>query len=97
MLERDLMGYEPGAFAGATRSRPGKLELADKGTIFLDDFAETPLNLQAKLLHILQERDLFRLGAESAAICDVRIMVAPAPTLNKPWLEKIARKIFITG
>jgi two-component system, NtrC family, response regulator AtoC len=92
LLERDLMGYEPGAFAGATRSRAGKLELADKGTIFLDDFAETPLNLQAKLLHILQEREFFRMGAESAAICDVRIMAATSANIEQALAGKQLRE-----
>lgn len=92
LLERELLGYEPGAFAGATRSRAGKLELADKGTIFLDDFAEAPLNLQAKLLHILQEREFFRLGGESPAFCDVRFMAATSANIEQALAGKRLRE-----
>jgi two-component system response regulator AtoC len=83
LLERELLGYEPGAFAGASRSRAGKLELADKGTIFLDDFAETPLNLQAKLLQVLLEKQFFRMGGESPLFCDVRFMAASSADMEE--------------
>jgi two-component system response regulator AtoC len=92
LLERELLGYEPGAFAGATRSRAGKLELADKGTIFLDDIAETPLNLQAKLLHVLQEKQFFRMGGESPMFCDLRFMAATSADLEQALSGKRLRE-----
>ena len=92
LLERELLGYEPGAFAGATRSRAGKLELADKGTVFLDDIAETPLNLQAKLLHVLQEKQFFRMGGESPMFCDVRFMAATSADIEQALAGKRLRE-----
>src|SRR2546426_302060 len=63
LLESELFGYEQGAFTGAVRSKPGKFELANKGTIFLDEIAEMSPHLQAKLLHVLQDHQYSRLGA----------------------------------
>ena len=65
LLESELFGYEQGAFTGAVRSKPGKFELANKGTIFLDEIAEMSPHLQAKLLHVLQDGQYSRLGARS--------------------------------
>src|SRR5580765_6122023 len=62
LLESELFGYEQGAFTGAVRSKPGKFELASKGTIFLDEIAEMSPHLQAKLLHVLQDHQYSRLG-----------------------------------
>ena len=62
LLESELFGYEQGAFTGAVRSKPGKFELANKGTIFLDEIAEMSPHLQAKLLHVLQDHQYSRLG-----------------------------------
>ncbi|HEV2499705.1 MAG TPA: sigma-54 dependent transcriptional regulator, partial [Terriglobia bacterium] len=63
LLESELFGYEPGAFTGATRSKPGKFELCDKGTFLLDEIGEMPPTLQAKLLHVLQDQQFSRLGS----------------------------------
>jgi two-component system, NtrC family, response regulator AtoC len=63
LLESELFGYDQGAFTGAVRSKPGKFELANKGTIFLDEIAEMSPHLQAKLLHVLQDGQFSRLGA----------------------------------
>ena len=92
LLERDLLGYEAGAFPGALRSKPGKLELAEKGTILLDDISETPLHLQAKLLHLLQEREFFRLGGESGREANVRIMAATSANLEQALAGKRLRE-----
>jgi len=63
LLESELFGYEPGAFTGASKSKPGKFELADKGTVLLDEIGDMPISLQGKLLHVLQDQQFFRLGA----------------------------------
>jgi two-component system, NtrC family, response regulator AtoC len=76
LLESELFGYEPGAFTGATRSKPGKFELCDKGTILLDEIGEMPPTLQAKLLHVLQDQQFSRLGSRSFVKVDVRILAA---------------------
>jgi DNA-binding NtrC family response regulator len=92
LLERELFGYEPGAFPGATRSRAGKLELADKGTIFLDDISEAPFNLQAKLLQVLQDKELLRAGGENGIACDVRFMAASSADLEQALAERHLRE-----
>ncbi|MBV9608137.1 MAG: sigma-54-dependent Fis family transcriptional regulator [Acidobacteria bacterium] len=76
LLESELFGYEPGAFTGATRSKPGKFELCNKGTILLDEIGEMPPSLQAKLLHVLQDQTFSRLGGRSVISVDVRILAA---------------------
>src|SRR5437660_2864103 len=76
LLESELFGYEQGAFTGAVRSKPGKFELANKGTIFLDEIAEMSPHLQAKLLHVLQDHQYSRLGARSVVSVDVRVLAA---------------------
>jgi transcriptional regulator with GAF, ATPase, and Fis domain len=76
LLESELFGYEVGAFTGATRPKPGKFELCDKGTILLDEIGELPASLQAKLLHVLQDQEFSRLGSRSTVKVDVRILAA---------------------
>jgi two-component system response regulator AtoC len=76
LLESELFGYEQGAFTGAVRSKPGKFEMANKGTIFLDEIAEMSPHLQAKLLHVLQDHQYSRLGARSMVDVDVRVLAA---------------------
>src|SRR5271155_4502391 len=76
LLESELFGYEQGAFTGAVRSKPGKFELATKGTIFLDEIAEMSPQLQAKLLHVLQDQQYSRLGGRTLVNVDVRILAA---------------------
>jgi len=76
LLESELFGYEQGAFTGAVRSKPGKFELASKGTIFLDEIAEMSPQLQAKMLHVLQDQQYSRLGGRSLVHVDVRILAA---------------------
>jgi two-component system response regulator AtoC len=76
LLESELFGYEQGAFTGAVRSKPGKFELANKGTIFLDEIAEMSPHLQAKLLHVLQDHQYSRLGGRHLVEVDVRVLAA---------------------
>jgi len=76
LLESELFGYERGAFTGATRTKAGKFELCDKGTILLDEVAEMPANLQAKLLQVLQDKQFFRLGGEATIEVNVRMLAA---------------------
>jgi two-component system response regulator AtoC len=88
LLESELFGYEPGAFTGATHSKPGKFELCNKGTILLDEIGEMPPGLQAKLLHVLQDQQFSRLGGRSVIKVDVRILAAT--NINIP--EALANK-----
>src|SRR5437879_5112115 len=76
LLESELFGYEQGAFTGAVRAKPGKFELANKGTIFLDEIAEMTTHLQAKLLHVLQDHQYSRLGGRHLVETDVRVLAA---------------------
>jgi len=76
LLESELFGYEQGAFTGAVRAKPGKFELANRGTIFLDEIAEMAPHLQAKLLHVLQDGQYSRLGARAVVNVDVRVVAA---------------------
>jgi DNA-binding NtrC family response regulator len=76
LLESELFGYEKGAFTGAVSSKPGKFELADKGTIFLDEIGDVPGTIQVKLLRVLQDRDFERLGGTKTLKVDVRIVAA---------------------
>lgn len=76
MLESILFGHERGAFTGATSAQPGKFELANGGTILLDEIGELPLGLQAKLLRVLQERKVERLGGRKEIELDIRVIAA---------------------
>jgi two-component system response regulator AtoC len=76
LIESELFGYERGAFTGANKSTPGKFELANGGTIFLDEIGDMDVNLQAKLLQVLQDREYLPLGAREPIRVDVRIIAA---------------------
>ncbi len=76
LLESELFGYEKGAFTGAAHRRVGKIEQASGGTIFLDEIGDMPLNLQAKMLRLLQEKSVERLGGRETIPVDVRIIAA---------------------
>jgi nitrogen regulation protein NR(I) len=76
LLESELFGYEKGAFTGATHRRIGKIEQANGGTVFLDEIGDMPMNLQAKILRLLQEKSIERLGGRQTIPVDVRIIAA---------------------
>jgi formate hydrogenlyase transcriptional activator len=76
LLESELFGHEKGAFTGAIARKPGRFELADKGTLFLDEVGDIPLDLQAKLLRVLQEHEFERLGSTRTQQVDVRVIAA---------------------
>jgi transcriptional regulator with GAF, ATPase, and Fis domain len=76
LIESELFGHERGSFTGATERRIGKFELANNGTLFLDEIGELPLELQAKLLRALQEKEIERIGGRAVIKCDVRIIAA---------------------
>ena len=92
LLESEMFGYEKGAFTGAVTSKPGKFELAHRGTIFLDEIAEMSLSLQAKLLRVLQEREFERLGGTETIKVDVRIIAATNKDLEKCIAEGTFRE-----
>ncbi|HWI14389.1 MAG TPA: sigma 54-interacting transcriptional regulator, partial [Burkholderiales bacterium] len=76
LIESELFGHVKGAFTGAVASRPGKFQVADKGSLFLDEIGELPLNLQVKLLRALQERVVYRVGDSKPEKVDIRIVAA---------------------
>lgn len=83
LLESELFGYEKGAFTGATARKKGQFELSDKGTLFLDEIGEVDLNLQAKLLRAIQEREIVRVGGEEPISFDARIIIATHKDLGE--------------
>ena len=83
LLESELFGYEKGAYTGAVKQTPGKIELAHEGTFFLDEVGDLPLPLQAKLLRFLQERVIERVGGRKEIPVDVRIVCATHQNLKK--------------
>jgi len=90
LLESELFGYERGAFTGAVRDKTGKFEQADKGTILLDEIGEMSPHLQAKLLHVLQDSEINRLGGRRPIKIDVRVLAAT----NKKLKEAVAKGEF---
>jgi DNA-binding NtrC family response regulator len=90
LLESELFGFEQGAFTGAIKSKPGKFEICDKGTILLDEIAEMPPALQAKLLQVLQDGSFARLGSRASVKVDVRVIAAT----NIDIKDAMARKVF---
>src|SRR5208337_2628461 len=82
LLESELFGHGRGAFTGAVATRSGKFELADGGTILLDEIGEMPLNLQPKLLRVLQEREFERLGEAATVQVDIRVIATTNVSLS---------------
>ncbi|GAB5047205.1 sigma-54-dependent transcriptional regulator [Thermodesulfovibrio sp. TK110] len=82
LIESELFGYEPGAFTGANTRKIGLIEAADKGTLFLDEIAEIPLATQSKLLRVLQEKEVRRIGGKDTIKVDVRIIAATNKNLS---------------
>lgn len=90
LVESELFGHEKGAFTGAIAKRTGRFELADGGTIFLDEIGEIPLETQVKLLRVLQEREFERVGGHAPIKVDVRVIAAT----NRNLLQAVAEKTF---
>ena len=87
LLESELFGHEKGAFTGAHRRKPGQFEYANKGTIYLDEIAELPLGLQAKLLHVLQDFRFSRVGGHGMIDVDIRVIAATNRDLEHALAE----------
>ncbi len=90
LIESELFGHEKGSFTGAAARKAGKFEEANKGTIFLDEIAELDLSLQSKILRVLQERELVRVGGNEKVALDVRIIVAT----HKNLLDEVKKGTF---
>jgi len=90
LLESELFGFEKGAFTGADKFKPGKFELADNGTLVLDEIGDMPLNLQAKILRVLQEKEVDRLGGKKSIPVDARII----SLTNRNIEEKVKDQLF---
>jgi transcriptional regulator with PAS, ATPase and Fis domain len=83
LLESELFGHEKGAFTGANKFKPGKFDMAHRGTIFLDEIGDMPLNLQAKILRVIQEQEFYRVGGSKTIKVDVRFIASTNQNLEK--------------
>jgi two-component system, NtrC family, response regulator AtoC len=92
LLESELFGYEAGAFTGAMKSKPGKFEICDRGTILLDEIGEMSPQLQAKLLHVLQDGSFSRLGGRINSKADVRVIAATNVDIEQAIIDKRFRE-----
>ncbi|MDF1544174.1 MAG: sigma-54 dependent transcriptional regulator [bacterium] len=91
LLEAELFGYEKGAFTGAHKTKQGRFEIADKGTMFLDEIGDMPLELQSKLLQVLEQQEFVRVGGIQNIKVDVRIICATNRNLEEAISEKVFR------
>jgi transcriptional regulator with PAS, ATPase and Fis domain len=82
LLESELFGHEKGAFTGATKFKPGKFDMANEGTLFLDEIGDMPLNLQSKILRVIQEKEFYRVGGSNTIKVDVRFIASTNQNLE---------------
>ena len=92
LLESELFGYQQGAFTGAIKDKPGKFELANRGTLLLDEIGEMSAQMQAKLLHVLQDGQFNRLGARESSRADVRVLAATNVQIESALVGKTFRE-----
>jgi transcriptional regulator with PAS, ATPase and Fis domain len=92
LLESELFGHEKGAFTGAAKFKPGKFDMANGGTIFLDEIGDMPLNLQAKILRVLQEHEFYRVGGSRTIKVDVRVIASTNKNLERMVQEGTFRE-----
>ena len=92
LLEAELFGYEKGAFTGAHKTKPGRFEMANKGTIFLDEIGDMPLELQSKLLQVLEQYEFMRVGGIKTIKVDTRIVCATNRDLEKALKDRTIRE-----
>jgi transcriptional regulator with PAS, ATPase and Fis domain len=92
LLESELFGHEKGAFTGATQFKPGKFDMANEGTIFLDEIGDMPLSLQAKILRVIQEQEFYRVGGSRTIKVDVRFIASTNKNLEKMVQEGTFRE-----
>ena len=92
LLESELFGHEKGAFTGATKFKRGKFDMAHQGTIFLDEIGDMPLNLQSKILRVIQEKEFYRVGGSSTIKVDVRFIASTNKNLEKMVKEGMFRE-----
>lgn len=92
LIESEFFGHEKGAFTGANTKRMGRFELADKGTLLLDEVTEIPINLQPKLLRVIQEQEFERVGGSRSIQVDIRLIATSNRDLKKALEEKILRE-----
>jgi len=92
LLESELFGHEKGAFTGAAKFKPGKFDMADGGTIFLDEIGDMPLNLQPKILRVLQEHEFYRVGGSRTIKVDVRVIASTNKNLERMVQEGAFRE-----
>ncbi len=92
LLESELFGHEKGAFTGATAFKPGKFDMADGGTIFLDEIGDMPLNLQSKILRVIQEREFYRVGGSKTIKVNVRFIASTNKNLEAMVRENLFRE-----
>ena len=97
LYESEFFGHTKGAFTGALRDRVGRFEVAESGTLFLDEVGEIPLELQAKLLRVLQEGELERVGEEPTRRVNVRLVAATTATCGRKRRPAAFGRISITG
>ncbi|MBI5642053.1 MAG: sigma-54-dependent Fis family transcriptional regulator [Deltaproteobacteria bacterium] len=92
LMESELFGFEKGAFTGAIEAKKGKFELAESGTLFLDEVGDMPIDLQAKLLRVIQEKEFYKVGGRESIKTDVRIIAATNQDLDRAVSEKKFRE-----